>query len=192
MNRYIIHFLSVLLLSLFLSGCKEKYSPKPNGFFRIDLPEKEYLIFTNSFPYSFEYPVYSTIVPDTTGKVEPYWIDISIPGNNAMVHLSYKRVDGNLTQLTEDSRELAYKHAIKATSIDEKVFINTENKVFGTVYNIKGNAASPMQFYVTDSSHHFLRGAFYISEVPNYDSLLPVITFLETDIIHLIETLHWK
>jgi gliding motility-associated lipoprotein GldD len=183
---------AVLLMVLFLSGCKEDYTPKPRGYFRIDFPEKSYLTFKNSFPYSFDYPAYSTIVPDKDALSEPFWIDINFPKNKAKFHLSYKKVHDNLTELTEDSRELAYKHSIKAISIDESIYINPGNKVYGTVYYIKGNAASPMQFYMTDSTTHFLRGSFYISEIPNYDSLLPVINFLETDMVHLIETLNWN
>jgi gliding motility-associated lipoprotein GldD len=192
MNRFISNSITIVLLGLFVQGCSEKFTPKPRGFFRIDFPEKEYFTFTNSFPYSFEYPIYSRVLPDTSGRAEPFWVDVDIPDNKSKFHLSYKKVQGNLSQLTEDSRELAYKHAIKATSIDERIFINHESKVYGTVYTIKGNAASPMQFFLTDSSRHFLRGSFYISEVPNYDSLLPVISFLEKDMIHLIETLHWN
>jgi gliding motility-associated lipoprotein GldD len=183
---------TALLIILILSGCKENYTPKPRGYFRIEFPEKSYQIFKNSYPYSFEYPVYSTIVPDKDAFSEPYWVDVNIPGNKAKFHLSYKPVHGNLSELTEDSRGLAYKHSIKAISIDERTFISPSKKVYGTVYHIKGNAASPMQFYMTDSTTHFLRGSFYISEIPNYDSLMPVIDFLETDMVHLIETLNWN
>jgi gliding motility-associated lipoprotein GldD len=192
MNRFIPYTFLFICLGILFSGCNEKYTPKPRGYFRINFPEKKYKTFINSFPYSFEYPVYASVVPDTMDKAEPFWIDIDIPGNKAKFHLSYKKVKDNLSKLTEDSREMAYKHAIKATSIVEKNYINPANKVFGTVYYIKGNAASPMQFYLTDSTNNFLRGSFYISEIPNYDSLLPVITFLETDLTHLIETLHWN
>jgi gliding motility-associated lipoprotein GldD len=192
MKISISYLISTLLLVLSLSGCKEDYTPKPRGYFRIDFPEKCYQVFKSDYPYNFEYPKYSTIIPDKDTFSEPYWIDINIPGNKAKFHLSYKPVKGNLSKLTEDSRELAYKHSIKAISIDEKLFINPAKKVYGTVYYIKGNAASPMQFYMTDSTTHFLRGSFYISEIPNYDSLMPVINFLETDMVHLIETLNWN
>jgi len=192
MKRSITYILTLLLIVLFLPGCKKDYTPKPRGYFRIDFPEKKFQLFKSNFPYSFEYPKYSKICPDNDSFSEPFWIDIDIPTNKAKFHLSYKQIKGNLARLTEDSRELVYKHSIKATSIDERLFINTANNVYGTVYYIKGNAASPMQFYMTDSTNHFLRGSFYISEIPNYDSLLPVITFLETDLIHLIETLNWN
>jgi gliding motility-associated lipoprotein GldD len=192
MKKFIFSFFWFLLFSLFILGCKEKFVPKPRGYYRIGFPNKEYHPFKSSFPYGFEHPTYAKISIDSTGKTEPYWMDILISENKAKVHLSYKRIDNNLTELTEDSRELVYKHAIKASSIDERLFINHENNVFGTVFYIKGNVASPMQFFLTDSSTHFIRGSFYISEIPNYDSLLPVITFLESDIIHLIETFFWN
>jgi len=186
------YIISVLLMTLLISGCRKDYTPKPRAYFRIDFPDKNYQAFNSGYPYSFEYPTYSKIIANIDPLSEPYWIDIDIPCNNAKFHLSYKTVKGNLSKLTEESRELAYKHSIKAISIDEKLFINPVKKVYGTVYKIKGNAASPMQFYITDSINHFLRGSFYISEIPNFDSLLPVITFLETDLVHLIETLNWN
>ena len=191
--KSIIWFTIITLWMIFiLTGCKKDYIPKPRGYYRINFPEKKYQVLKDNSPYSFEYPVYSQIIPDKDPNAEPYWIDIDIPENKAKFHLSYKTVKGNLSKLIEDSRELAYKHSIKAISIDENNFINPAKKVYGTVYNIKGNAASPMQFYLTDSTTHFLRGSFYISEVPNYDSLMPVINFLESDMVHLIETLNWN
>nr|MBD3622879.1 gliding motility lipoprotein GldD [Sunxiuqinia sp.] len=92
----------------------------------------------------------------------------------------------------EESRRLAYDHSIKADAIEERVFVNPDKDVYGTIYYIEGNAASPIQFYLTDSTRHFLRGALYIREIPNIDSIRPVIDFLRPDIIHLIETTSWN
>ncbi len=92
----------------------------------------------------------------------------------------------------EDSRTLAYKHSQKADAIQEQVFMNPSKNVYGLIYKIEGNAASPMQFFLTDSTNHFLRGALYIRDIPNIDSLKPVIDFLETDIVRLIETTTWN
>jgi len=144
-----------------------------------------------ALPYQFEIPVYSKIVPDNERLAEPYWVNLKFPQYKAEVHLSYKKVDNNLLKLTEDSRALAYKHSIKADAINERVFINHEKKVYGTIYLIDGNAASPLQFFLTDSTRNFLRGALYISEIPNIDSIRPVIQFLIPDVIHLIETTEW-
>ncbi len=180
-------------------GCKEKYTPKPRGYFRIDFPEKEYVQLSDRFPYSFEIPVYSEITPDRYSPDEKDWINITVPANKAEIHISYYVFDNDnknnlksLAELMEESHSLAYKHTIKADAIKEKLFMNPENNVYGLVYRIEGNAASPMQFYLTDSTRHFLRGALYIRQVPNIDSIQPVIRFLEPDVIHIIETTHWK
>ena len=97
-----------------------------------------------------------------------------------------------LSEFIEESRRLAYKHTIKADAINERLFMNPAKDVYGIVYKIEGNAASPMQFFLTDSTLNFLRGAFYIHEVPNIDSLMPVINFIEPDVIHMIETTTWN
>lgn len=187
-----LSFLSALFLLLTFS-CKKEYVPKPRGYFRITFQEKTYhKLDSIALPYQFDIPEYSKIVPDNDRLAEPYWINLKIPAHKAEVHLSYKKVSNNLEMLTEDSRALAYKHSIKADAINEKIFANPEKRVYGTIYLIDGNAASPLQFYLTDSTRNFLRGALYIREVPNIDSLRPVIDFLTPDVIRLIETTEWK
>jgi gliding motility-associated lipoprotein GldD len=189
----------LLVLTIVALGCKEKYTPKPRGFFRISFPEKKYQPLPDQFPYLFHFPKYANIAPDNRNPDQPWWINLEVPENKAEVHISYYNLQNNqkparqlLAEFMEESRELAYKHSIKANAIEERVFINPEDKVFGTVYHIEGNAASPIQFFLTDSTRHFLRGALYIRATPDIDSLKPVIDFLEQDVIHLIETTKWK
>ncbi len=173
-------------------ACRESSIPKPAGYFRIDLPKKEYHLLTGDYPYSFEYPVYGTINNRPGNNAEPYWINIEFPDYKARIYISYKDVRNNLTQLTEDSHNLAYKHTIKADAIEEKLWSNDSSKVYGILYDVKGNAASAVQFYMTDSTRHYLRGSLYFMSQPNEDSLKPVIEFFRKDIVHLIETLSWK
>ncbi|MGQ8337692.1 gliding motility lipoprotein GldD [Sunxiuqinia sp. A32] len=182
----------VLVIAFLIAACQKEYIPKPRGYFRIEFPEKKYQSINEKLPYQFNIPVYSTLVNDDEPGSEMYWRNIMIPSNNAEIHISYKKVDSNLSTYTEESRSLAYQHSIKADAIDEQVFVNPIDKVFGTIYFIDGNAASPIQFYLTDSVNHFLRGALYINEIPNIDSIRPVINFLRPDIIHLIETTRWN
>lgn len=189
--RKLFYFFTLLFL-LFCFSCKQDYVPKPRGFFRIEFQKKIYhQLYSAAFPYRFEIPDYGNVVPDLERQSEPFWINLEIPKHKAELHISYKQVNNNLAKLTEDSRALAYKHSIKADAINERVFINPEKKVYGTIYLIDGNAASPLQFYLTDSTKNFLRGALYIREVPNIDSIRPVIDFLTPDVIHLIETTEW-
>lgn len=187
-----LSYLFALILILTFS-CQQDYIPKPHGYFRIDFQEKTYHQFDSiALPYSFDIPGYSKVVPDHDRLAEQYWVNLKIPAHKAEVHISYKKVDKNLAKLMEDSRTLAYKHSIKADAINERIFVNPKKNVYGTIYLIDGNAASPLQFYLTDSTQNFLRGALYIKEVPNIDSLRPVIDFLTPDVIRLIETTEWK
>ncbi|WP_346863065.1 gliding motility lipoprotein GldD [uncultured Draconibacterium sp.] len=189
----------IVFAIIFLVGCTETYTPKPRGFFRIDFPEKSYTSIADKYPYKFEVPDYSSIEKDYRNPNQSNWINIVVPNNKVEIHISYydlknqgKSSRESLIEFMEETRKLAYKHSIKADAIDEQIFMNPGHKVYGTIYKIQGNAASPMQFFLTDSTKHFLRGAFYIREVPDIDSLRPVINFIEPDIIRLIETTSWN
>lgn len=195
MNRYLTHAVkmaSVLAVIFAMAACQNASTPKPRGYFRIEFPEHEYCAFDTTFPYKFEYPVYAKVVPDVERNAEPYWINLSFPQYKAKVHMSYKRVSGNLSAIEEDSRQLAYKHTIKADAINERVFNNPEKNVYGILYEIKGDAASAVQFYVTDSTANFVRGSLYFNAIPNKDSLAPVVDFVKKDIIRLMESFEWK
>jgi gliding motility-associated lipoprotein GldD len=181
------------------AACQQQgFTPKPRGFFRVDFPKKEYRLFDEpGYPYSFEYPVYANIVKDTLffdAKAEnPWWINVDFPQFNSKVYMSYKTVgaQNSLDKLINDAFKLTYKHTLKAESINEED-ISTPNNVHGLFYEVGGNAASAKQFYVTDSFHHYLRGALYFYAPPNADSLAPMHKFLQEDMWHLVETLKWK
>ncbi|MCB0804950.1 MAG: gliding motility lipoprotein GldD [Bacteroidales bacterium] len=183
-------FIALVTFVLFLTSCGGDYYPKPRGYFRIDLPEKHYIAFDTAYPYYFEYPDYAKL---ETNLSEPYWVNLVFPMFKGTLHLSYKPVHNNLNKYLEDTRNLAMKHIAKATGIENREYVNRDQNVYGLTYNISGTAAaSPFQFYVTDSTHNFVRGALYFKMVPNNDSLAPVIAFLEEDIQHLIDSFRWK
>lgn len=182
----------LLLLWAVLNACRQAEVPRPVGYFRIDFPEKSYRSCDSTLPYRFEYPVYGIICRDTAKDAEPYWINIEFPAYKGKLHISYKQIHRNLASYIEDTRKLAYKHTIKADAIDEILIRNDSVRVYGLIYDIKGNAASSMQFFLTDSVRHFLRGALYFSSQPNKDSLMPVLDFFKADVNHFIQTLRWK
>lgn len=189
MHNYLIIFLSLFLLSV---SCNKDYTPKPRGYFRIDLPEKEYKTTPEKLPYVFEFPVYSYLVKNRQAEQELYWINVVFPKFKATLHLSYKTIDNNLEEYLNDSRNFVYKHTVKADAIGETPYLNAEKKVYGILYDIKGDAASNTQFFLTDSTHNFIRGALYFEVHPNKDSLAPVLEFINKDLVHLIETFEWK
>lgn len=189
------YFLWIYVVILLASSCNSAdYSPKPRSFYRIEFPAKEYQISQNGCPFSFESPKYSILLDDNDKNTQECWKNLEFPQFNAKLHLSYFPIKDKamLDQLTEDARTFAFKHTTKATAIDQKKISNPENQVFGLEYFIQGNTASNYQFYVTDSTKNYLRGALYFNEKPNLDSIKPVLEFLKTDIEHLISTIRWK
>jgi len=183
---------------LIVAGCRDVAVPKPKGYFRIDLPEKEYTVFNDSLrrinvPLSFEYPLYGKISGDQSNKSDPGWFNIEFPAYKARVYLTYSEVSGDLAELIEKTYTMNVKnHITKADAINEMLISNSREKVYGILYDLKGNTATAVQFYVTDSTRHYLRGSLYFESEPNADSLAPVIDFFRDDVVHLIETLKWK
>ena len=195
MQKYIAFvFLS---FSLIYISCNSDYTYKPRGYFKIELPGKAYRKFDQpGYPYTFEYPVYASIVKDTTFfdvRADPWWINIDFPRFGGRIYISYKEVGKNkLDSLVNDAFEMSYKqHTYKASSI-EPTEIHTPNNVSGIYVTLTGNTATANQFFLTDSTKHFLRGALYFNATPNEDSLSIVNTFLRKDLVHLINTLQWK
>lgn len=188
----LILFLLGWMTLFFVPSCKHHSTPKPRGYFRIAFPKHKYKTLENIYPYTFQVPEYVKVVVDKHPNAEPYWINLDYPDFNGKIHISYKKIEDNLNMVLEDSRKLAYKHSIKADAIGEKFFMEPEKKVYGILYDIKGDAASSVQFFLTDSIKNFLRGSLYFNAVPNKDSLGPVISFVKEDIIHLMETFEWK
>jgi gliding motility-associated lipoprotein GldD len=185
--------LSSLLIALFSSCDSKQYQPKPRGYFRIDFPEKEYVRLDSMNYYSFEYPTYSTITPDYLSPQEKEWINIEYPAHKGTVHISYKAVNDNLDAYLEDSYYMMTKHLSRAMGIRDSVVANPDRNVYGLVYFLEGEGvASPMQFYLTDSVNHFMRGSLYFNVRTNNDSLAPVIDFILDDVRHMIETIEWK
>lgn len=189
-----ITYLSFAMAILLSVSCNETYAPKPRGFFRIDLPEKSYQRYNGPCPFSFEYPSYAVISPDSSANRQRCWQNISLPQFNATIHLSYHPIQSEktLNELSEDSRTFAFKHTSKATSIDEARIHDPEKRKFGVYYTIEGNTASFAQFYLTDSTRHYLRAALYFNEEPRADSIKPVLSFIKKDIDVLIKSFNWK
>jgi gliding motility-associated lipoprotein GldD len=178
-------------------ACNSPYTPKRRGYFRIDFPKHDYQLFDRpGYPYSFEYPVYANVVRDSSFfdsvPENPYWINVDFPRFGARIYISYKQIGPNsFDRLTDDAFKMTYKHTVKASSIDQSI-IHTPNGVGGIFFHVGGNAATAQQFFLTDTTRHFLRGALYFDTAPNEDSLAIVNQFLQKDLTHLIETFKWK
>ena len=218
MNKInITAFATFFFFSIFyLTSCNSTYTSKKKGYFNIVLPQHQYKVFDSvGFPYRFEYPVYANIIKDSTyfdsNPENPYWINIDFPKFNARIFLSYKIIGGKaiykvkqitggykdstatnqFDKMVNDAFTLTNKNEAVATSIKDSAF-KTANKVSGVFFKVGGNAATSKQFFMSDTTKNFIRGALYFDTTPNADSLRPVQNFLKKDIGHLINTFQWK
>lgn len=173
-------------------SCRKADIPRPYGYFRVNLPPHHYrTIDTLGLPYRFDIPQGVQLI-DRESRGEKYWIDLKYPALNASIYCSYKPVKGDLINLLEDTRRIVYKHSIRADGINEKVFENPSKKVYGILYDLKGNTASAVQFVLTDSTKNFFRAALYFNNVPNKDSIAPMSEYIREDIIRMMESFEWK
>ena len=186
--------MAFVLVSIAVSCDRQSgYLPKPRGYFRIDLPEKAYVKVDTIEKYSFECPQYALVTPDPYSPDEKNWINIEMPRFKGSIHLTHKLVDGNLGEYLEDVHTMVVKHLQKANGMRDSLIVNDEHRVYGLLIEMDGKGvATPMQFYLTDSTSNFIRGALYFNFKPDNDSMQPVINFIRQDIDHLIETLEWK
>ncbi|MDL5045492.1 hypothetical protein QQ054_05485 [Oscillatoria amoena NRMC-F 0135] len=185
----------VLCLVAVFAACKQDYTPKRKGYFRIDLPEKQYVQYNSNCPFTFEYPTYAGVFADSSSNTEPCWLNVRYPQFNAVLHLTYKDFNGNnekLAELEEQSRKYAYEHTIKAQDITPMLVDDTARSMYITTFSLEGETATSFRFYATDNKRHYLDGAFYFNHRTNVDSIAPVQEFIMKDIERMLETLNWK
>lgn len=194
----------ILLAVTTLTSCNgdHDYSPKPRGYYRIVFPKKEYQQYNSPYPFTFLYPKYAVIEQDTKvveGKDKKlinmkHLLNMQFPQFNGTLHLSYESITSQkvFNELVEDARSFAFKHTVKATSIVQGSIRNPQQKVYGINYTIDGNAASSLQFFLTDSIHNYMRGALYFNNEPRLDSIQPVLSFVKKDVDTLIKSFRWK
>jgi len=188
------YFFTLIIFAVLLSSCEQDFYPKPKGFNRIDLPLRAYNQLPDSFPFTFEYSKNAKILPDSSYIRERYWFALFYPELVAEVHITYKPLYNNRDSLRsniDDAYKLTAKHQVKASSIEETI-IQTPSGKLASIAELEGDVPSQFQFYLTDSTQHFLRGALYFRTATENDSLAPVINYVKMDLIHAIRTLEWQ
>jgi len=183
-----------LLLVFVLVSCEKTYTPKPKGYNRLDLPERSYMALPDSLPYTFDISTSAKIFRDSSYIAERYWIDLYYPEIVANVQITYKPLNNDvelLKELVNDAYKLTSKHQIKAYAINENVMITPSGKT-AVVAELEGEVPSQLQFFITDSTSNFLRGALYFRTSTKNDSLAPAIEYIKIDIMRMLNTLEWK
>ena len=177
----------ILIISLIFISCNEIVLPKPKAYLSLEYPKKEYKKLEISGPYTFEILKAAKVI-----GAKNYWLKIRYPKLKASLDITYRPVENNIKELLTEAEKLVFKHALKAEQITPKDFIDANKRVFGSLYEITGNAASQIQFHITDSTTNFIKGSLSFYAKPNYDSILPAVAYIKEDILRLIKTLEWK
>jgi|JI9StandDraft_2_1071091.scaffolds.fasta_scaffold29915_2 gliding motility-associated lipoprotein GldD len=184
---------AILLAVFFFWQSSDLHMPKPRGYFRIELPEKIYRSYQPQCPLSIEIPQYAKVeVFREHNSLDSCWFNIYFPKLNARLHCTYIPVGDNISNLLRDSYGFAAKHEMKASALKRTMVNDTAKHVYGIVYDIEGDAASQLQFFLTDSTDHFLRGSLYFFNSPNPDSVQPVLSFIREDVMHITRSIQWE
>lgn len=181
-SSLILGFISLLLIS-----CNKEIKPKPDGFLSLEYPEAKYQTNKESKAFTFDQNQISFIENENNNAFK-----IQYPELKATIYINYKPVENNLNNLLKDAQKLTYDHTIKADAITEQLYINPEKRIYGMLYEVEGNAATNVQFYVTDSISHFIVGSAYFYAKPNYDSILPAAAYIKDDMRRIMESISWK
>lgn len=168
-------------------SCGDDAVPKPKAYLRLDYPLAEYSQYSGPCPFDFTVNTLSRV--QDKGNCN---LTITYPKLKATIYLTYKPVNNNLESLLRDAQKLTYEHVIKADAIQEQPFINPLKRVYGMFYQVGGDAATNAQFYVTDSTRHFLTGSMYFYTKPNFDSIMPAASYIKNDMQNIMETIKWR
>ena len=181
-------FVLLCVFTLCFISCKEDVLPKPKGYLSLKYPINSYEKLTLARPYTFQVSNNATVVDQPK-----LWMKIKYPKLKATIDITYLSIQNNLKELLVESEKLVYKHAVKAAQITApRDFVNRDKKVFGSLYEITGDAASQIQFHATDSVANFIKGALSFYAKPNYDSIYPAANYLQNDVRRIMETLKWN
>lgn len=193
MIRSLPFICSIIILGGVIS-CSSHSVPRPEGFYRIELPEINYIKSNGLCGPEFEIPVYSVVENVKSSKNDVCWYNIRFPSFNARLHCTDVVLEDNLGVLIQDAQELVFSHDHKANGISRTRVINeqTDGGARGVLYHLEGPVATPIQFFVTDSTEHFLRGSLYFDNTPNPDSTAPILARLLSDVEHFMRTVSWK
>lgn len=168
--------------------------PKPQGYNRIDLPENTYKALPDSFPYSFLYSNYAQLSGDSNKKSDRYWANLYYADFDALLQITYKDLTENENEaraLLNEAFALSMKHDIKAYGIEETLVAMPYGQL-ASLTQLEGEVPTQLQFFTSDSTKHFFRGALYFNTALKNDSLQPIIRFIKKDVLQMLNSFEWK
>ncbi len=189
--------IQLLLILLVVSACQEEKiaKPRPHQYPKIEMPAGEPASARpESCPFELMLPAYAVIEErKEEDNPHPCWFDIRMEDFSSTIHCSYYPItaDRSYEELVDDAYTMASKHNVKAYYRDE-LLIETADGSKGIIFRIEGPVATPYQFYISDSTDHFLRGSLYFDQKIDLDSMQPIITMVAQDIDDMVGSIEWQ
>lgn len=184
-----MRLIGAILLLLIFTGCEDKnLVPKPSTYLETDLPDHLYSVFEDSCGYVYQ--LQNSFKVETAPNSCNRKIDLG-PLNGTMF-VYYWNMDKPLSFYVNNANDEVGNHKLKARKIEDERIIRSDRRVFGTLFSLQGDVATPYQFYLTDSTDRFLYAEILFNSTPNYDSLKPSLDYLKIDLDTLIQTFEWK
>ena len=181
-----------------LSACQETLEiPKPRTYPRVVFPNHSYnTVAPDPCPFSMDIPVYSKLEKEKqvlgNEAAQDCWYTLRFNKFNAEVYFSYFSIDDrkHYDKLLKDSYFVLQQINRKSDFMEESRYENKHN-THGLTYSFEGDAASPFQFILSDTTDHFVRGALYFNSKVNPDSMKPVIDFVRVDMDRMLSSFVW-
>jgi len=181
----------LVVFSVFNFSCIDSNLPKQRAFLRIEFPEPNYSPFEeSSFPVDFYYNSGVTKINNKNFQQ----LSLNYPKMNFSIDLSFNKINklDDLESNLSDFSIILDTHSKKSNGIFIREYEDLNDRVFGKIYEIRGDVASPIQFYITDSTSNFMSGSLNLKSKSKYDSIFPSIQYIKNDILVLVESLSWK
>ena len=183
--------ISLFFFTLIIFSCDKPNLPKQNGFLRIEFKEPYYSIYEETdTSFNFYYNSNSTDLEQIGNNQFLFeYSDLNLSLNLSFYNIKSSQ---DLGRKARDFSLILDTHTKKSNGVVLREYDNDNRRVFGKLYEIKGDVASPIQFYLTDSLSSFISGSVNLKFKSNYDSIFPSIQYVKNDILVLFESINWN
>jgi gliding motility-associated lipoprotein GldD len=182
----------VLMLTVTLASCKKASYPKPLASPRIDYPSEQYRHYDKTgSPVRFEYPSYGELTDQH--QENKNWMNLRFERYSATLYLSFSNVPASKIQIQiEEKEKMVNEQAPPASVVRKETFESADHQIVGYFYLTDGNAASPVQFLLSDQMGKLFQGSLLFDMATESDSMETVVEGLTRDIRHLVETFRFN
>ena len=182
---------SLYFLFTFFSCENNSSLPKQDAYLRIEFNEPNYLIHkSQNSKINFLYNTSSSSLESISART----INLDYKKLGMSLDLSFDKLNDEteLTNYLRDFNLLLDAHTKRSNGFLIKEFENRNYSTYGKLYEFRGDVASPIQFFLTDSINNFIHGSLNMTFKSKYDSIYPSVQYIKNDILVFFESINLK